>query len=158
MKRIKLLPTVLVLVTCCVSMAISATAQAQQPRAKAAGAEKEKDWYYGSGSPVVEKKSIAQQKAEAKAQQRIARLESYRWLGYSPSRPPSTVIPFTSSNSLDWRKAERSPYVWRTGLRTRTYVNYPHLQILLTAGRQKTIFSPHGRLLVAWLYAWVCWQ
>ena len=84
--------------------------------------ETERNWYYGSDSPVVAKKTIAQQKAETKARQRTARLETYRWLGYSPSRPPAPVNPFTSSNSLNWKKAERShSYIWNAGYRPRYY-------------------------------------
>ncbi|MCG8448216.1 MAG: hypothetical protein MI725_01375 [Pirellulales bacterium] len=122
----KLLPALFVLATCCASMVHAPFAEAQQPRAEASDGEHGKQWYYGSRTPVVVKKSIAQQKAQAKAQQRIARLEALRWLGASPGRPYSTVIPFTSSNSLDWKKSQRSRYVWYTSLRPHTYVVRPY--------------------------------
>lgn len=99
---------------------------AAEPRAKdSARNDANQDWYYSSETPV-ETKSILQQKAEAKAQQRIARLETYRWLGYSPNRPPATAIPFTSSNSLEWKKAERNQYNWHTGYRPRTSAYRPY--------------------------------
>ncbi len=88
--------------------------------------ENEKAWYYDSSQSAVEKKSIAQQKAEARAQQRMARLESHRWLGYSPSRPPSTAIPFTSSNRLAWKRAQRAPYRWYTGRSAPAYKTWPY--------------------------------
>ena len=121
MKQINGLPKFLLSACCVVGMVDSSILQAQET----VEAESSKDWYYGSNQPKVEKKSIAQQKAAARAQQRMARLEAYRWLGYSPTRPPATATPFTSSSSLAWKRARRAPYRWHTSQRHRTYVTWP---------------------------------
>jgi len=127
MMRITLPANFLLCVTCGVAvLANSASSQAQQVGGEVTEAEHGKDWYYGSNSPVVEQKSIARRKSEARAQQRMARLEAYRWLGYSPSRPPSAVIPFTSTNSLAWKKAERAHYPQYSSLRFRTFETRPY--------------------------------
>ena len=109
------------LVVLALSYSACSAVHAQQANPEAPS-ETERNWYYGTESPVVAKKSIAQQKAETRARQRTARLETYRWLGYSPSRPPAQVNPFSASNSLNWKKAEHyHSYVWNAGYRPRYY-------------------------------------
>jgi hypothetical protein len=105
-------------------------AQAQQfdaPPAAAPPADKE--YYYGPTASQGEPKSIAQQKAEQRAQARMARLDAMRWYGFSQARPLATGIPFTSMYSPAWSQPGGRPFAWYTGNaqrvdRTRYYYGY----------------------------------
>ena len=122
MKRVTRLPKILLLLSCCAFGTVNADrAEAQETVED----QDNKDSYYGANNPKIEKNSIAQQKSAARARQRMARLEAYRWLGYSPNRPPTTVIPFTSSNSLAWKRAARSSSHWHRSRRSRIFVTSP---------------------------------
>ena len=91
-----------------------------EPRA-AAGAE---DWYYRLPPPKAEKRSLAQEKAILRGQQRMARLEAMRWYGFSNSRPTATAMPFTSMYSPAWQMPGGRPFAWYTS--SRPIVIYHH--------------------------------
>lgn len=105
------------------------TAQAQE----AANAEKaspntaEKDWYYGPTADQPETKTLGRQKAELRARQRLARMESMRWYGFSASRPRATGIPFTTMYAPAWTRPGGRPFAWYTSQRPTVVVSpyYP---------------------------------
>jgi hypothetical protein len=92
-----------------------ASGQRSDERAKAEQIEQEHEsWYYGSQE--TPKKSIAQQKAELKAEQRMDRLASQKWYGMSPSRPTASGMPFTTMYyAPTWTRPGGQPFAWYTG-------------------------------------------
>jgi hypothetical protein len=70
------------------------------------------DWYYRSPGAVVPKKSVAQQRAEFRGQQRMFRLASQRWYGYSNARPTVAAMPFTAMYRSAWQRPGGWPYHW----------------------------------------------
>lgn len=102
-----------------------ANAQQEAPTAQPPGPQGS-DWYYAATTPTVEAKPIAQQKAQLRAEQRMARLEALRRYGLSPNRPPSVAVPFTSVHTLSWMRSGRSPFIHYQSGRTRTYYAYPN--------------------------------
>jgi len=77
----------------------------------------DKEWYYGRTANKAESKSLGRQKAELRARQRLARVESMRWYGFSASRPTATGIPFTSMYSPAWTRPGGRPFAWYTSQR-----------------------------------------
>jgi hypothetical protein len=102
-----------------------AAAQQAVPPAPPAGAQ-EQGWYYGPTTPTVETRSIAQQKAQLRAKQRMARLEALRRYGLTPNRPPSVALPFTSVHTLSWMRSGRSPFIYYRSDRPLVYYSYPN--------------------------------
>jgi hypothetical protein len=82
------------------------------------------EWYYGSEE--TPKKSIAQQKAELKAQQRMDRLASLRWYGFVPGRPTATGMTFTTMYSPAWTRPGGQPFAWYTGYQQPIVYNSPY--------------------------------
>jgi hypothetical protein len=105
---------------------VCVTNQAVAERAdKAAEAQKDhSEWYYGSEE--APKKTIAQQKAELKAQQRMDRLASLRWYGFIPGRPTATGMPFTTMYSPAWTRPGGQPFAWYTGYQQPIVYNSPY--------------------------------
>ena len=102
-----------------------ASAQQDVPPAQPAGA-RGSDWYYGATTPTAETRPIAVQKAQLRAEQRMARLEVLRRYGLSPNRPPSVAVPFTSVHTLSWMRSGRSPFIHYQSDRSRVYYAYPN--------------------------------
>lgn len=70
---------------------------------------------YGYYRPVREKTTeptIAQQKAMARAQQRMARLDAMRWYGFSGGRPTASGLPWTTMYSPAWQQPGGRPFAW----------------------------------------------
>ena len=84
------------------------------------------DWYYRSPPPKAEKRSLAQEKAILRGQQRMARLEAMRWYGFSNSRPTATAIPFTSMYSPAWQMPGGRPFAWYTSSRPIVIYHHDH--------------------------------
>ena len=125
MSRLTLLRT-LSLAAVAVVHAQIATAQqegaaTQQPPAQ------QRDWYYSPTTPTVEMPPIAVQKAQLRAQQRMARLEAQRRYGLSPNRPPAVAVPFTSVHTLSWMRDGRSPFIYYRSDRSWRYYAYPNV-------------------------------
>jgi hypothetical protein len=80
-------------------------------------------WYYGSEEKP--KKSIAQQKAELRAEQRMDRLASSRWYGFTPGRPTATGMTFTTMYSPAWTRPGGQPFAWYTGYQQPIVYNSP---------------------------------
>ncbi len=91
-----------------------------QPTAAAQGGE----WTYGPTSQV-EPKTAGRQRAEMRAQQRLTRLNSMRWYGFTPGRPQATGIPFTSMYSPAWSRPGGRPYAWYISHQPITTPYYP---------------------------------
>ncbi len=72
------------------------------------------DWYYRSPRDVAPSKTIPQQKAAFRAQQRMSRLAAQRWYGYSNARPQVTAIPFTAMYRSAWQRPGGWPYRWHS--------------------------------------------
>lgn len=92
---------------------LGSQASAQRSTEQAEAKSDHNDWYYGSEEKP--KKSIAQQKAELKAQQRMDRLASLRWYGFTPGRPTATGMTFTTMYSPAWTRPGGQPFAWYTG-------------------------------------------
>ncbi|MCH2114128.1 MAG: hypothetical protein MK171_04370 [Pirellulales bacterium] len=126
MKRFTLPAHLLLFATCWACMlAYAPSCQGQEVGGDRAAAKHAKNGYYSPSSQIVTKQTSAQQKSEARARQRMARLAAYRALGYSPSRPPAAAIPFTATNSLAWKKTGRLQYSRDLSIRSRAYAPLP---------------------------------
>ena len=88
-------------------------ASAQRTQQAVAAEEEHSQWYYGSEEKP--QKSIAQQKSELRAEQRMDRLASLRWYGFTPGRPTATGMTFTTMYSPAWTRPGGQPFAWYTG-------------------------------------------
>lgn len=102
------------------------TAQAQRSSdtAKDQTNDEHSQWYYGGEEKP--KKSIAQQKAELKAEQRMDRLASLKWYGFMPGRPTAATMPFTTMYSPAWTRPGGQPFAWYTGYPQPIVYRYPN--------------------------------
>lgn len=99
-------------------------AVAQRGSESAEAKKNHSEWYYGSEE--TEKKSLAREKAELKAQQRMDRLASLRWYGFIPGRPTATGMPFTTMYSPAWTRPGGQPFAWYTGYQQPIVYNAPY--------------------------------
>ena len=76
----------------------------------------ENQWYYGPSTPG-ETKPLGRLRAETRARQRLTRLESMRWYGFSASRPIASGLPFTTMYSPAWTRPGGRPFAWYTSQR-----------------------------------------
>lgn len=60
-------------------------------------------WNYHESFHPLTPTQIIQQKAQARAAQRIARLEAQEWYGFSKARPRATATPFTGLYGSQWQ-------------------------------------------------------
>lgn len=97
--------------------ASSALAQESEDSTQAAENASEKDWYYGPPGKPEATKTLGRQKAEIRARQRLTRMESMRWYGFSGSRPTASGIPFTTMYSPTWTRPGNHPFAWYTSQR-----------------------------------------
>jgi hypothetical protein len=87
----------------------------EQPPAEQT-APAEDSWYRAAG-PREEKLTVAREKAMARGQQRMARLEAMRWYGFYGSRPTAASMPYTSMYSPAWQQPGGRPFAWYTSSR-----------------------------------------
>jgi len=128
MNRPALLPILLALSLCLAAMATcgnSATAQDSDKQAQKAD-DAQANWYYGSEAKKAPVTSIAQQKSQQRAEQRMARLEAMRWYGFSASRPTASGMPFTSSYSPSWTRPGGRPFSWHSGSGPGVVISRPY--------------------------------
>ncbi len=90
---------------------------------EAAAATAEDSWYRAPG-PKAEKQSVAREKAIARGQQRMARLDAMRWYGFSGSRPTAASMPYTSMYSPAWQQPGGRPFAWYTSSRPVTIYHF----------------------------------
>jgi hypothetical protein len=73
-------------------------------------------------SSKQEAHAIVQQKAQARAEQRMDRLASSSWYGISNSRPSGSSTPFTSRYGSSWEMPGGRPYSWYPAYARPNYV------------------------------------
>ncbi len=99
------------------SLVASADALAQMP-ANSPDINDE-SWYGGPPQPVVVTPTqIIQAKAQQRAQQRMDRIASQQWYGFSPSRPRTSSTPFTSMYGASYQMPGLRPDAWTPFQRT----------------------------------------
>jgi hypothetical protein len=67
---------------------------------------------YRPVAPRVIAPTPAQLKAQARGEQRMARLEALRWYGFSNSRPTASAMPWTTMYSPAWQRPGGRPFAW----------------------------------------------
>lgn len=74
----------------------------------------ESDSWYGESTPqpAVTPRMIIQQKAQMRAYQRMARMESMKWYGMNASRPVSNATPFSGVPSPRWEMPGARSFSW----------------------------------------------
>ncbi len=119
------LPLAYGMISCPLAQAQEAASPAGSSQQAADSAEKE--WYYGPTKHQPAAKSLGHQKAELRARQRLARIESMRWYGFSASRPTAAGIPFTTMYAPAWTRPGNRPFAWYTSQRPTVVVSpyYP---------------------------------
>lgn len=101
--------------------------QAQSGNAPAASDSTRSEYYYPA--PVTEHQethSIAQQKAMARAENRMRRMEINRRYGVSPNRPTGVGVPFTSVSTLTWTRPRAGMFVYNSGYYRPYYYSTPY--------------------------------
>jgi hypothetical protein len=108
-----------------VAVAASAT-RAQQPPVEPAPATAPHDgWYYRPAPERDAKPTLAQQKAELRGAQRMARMDAMRWYGMSASRPTASALAWTTMYSPAWQMPGGRPYAWYTSSRPVVIISTP---------------------------------
>jgi hypothetical protein len=88
-------------------------AHAQQlPAPEQETAPQPEDYMYRPVTRRTETPTPARQKAQARGEQRMARLEALRWYGFSNSRPTATGMPWTTMYSPAWQRPGGRPFAW----------------------------------------------
>ncbi len=90
---------------------------------------RQEGWEYQSAAGELTPQQIIRQKAQARAAQRMTRMDTLRWYGYSVARPRTASTPFTSMYGAQWQGTSYSrPQAWHTArstkLRPTVYVGY----------------------------------
>jgi hypothetical protein len=75
------------------------------------------DSWYRAPAPRAEQQSVSREKAMARGQQRMARLDAMRWYGFYGSRPTAATMPYTSMYSPAWQQPGGRPFAWYTSSR-----------------------------------------
>lgn len=75
-------------------------------------AEESSSWYGESSPQQLTPRMIIQQKAQMRAYQRMARIESMKWYGMSASRPLSNAVPFSGVPSPRYEMPGGRPFSW----------------------------------------------
>ncbi|TWT86323.1 hypothetical protein Mal64_38630 [Pseudobythopirellula maris] len=112
----------IVFAAACVLGASPAWAQFSQPRLNADpgpaavdSGERGQAWSseYESAAPVATPLQIAQQKSQMRAAQRMERLASMKWYGFSAARPRTEATPFTGMYGAQWQgRSLGRPAAW----------------------------------------------
>ncbi len=89
----------------------------EEPAVPPAPAAAESESWYRSLPPRAEKMTISKEKAIARGQQRMARLDAMRWYGFSNSRPTAAAMPYTTMYSPAWQQPGGRPFAWYTSSR-----------------------------------------
>jgi len=97
-------------------LAFTGPAVAQQqaddhPLSEAAKGD-EGSWYAAPSVVQMTPRMIIQEKAQTRAYQRIARIESMKWYGMSASRPTTSSTPLMGIPSPRWQMPGGRPFAW----------------------------------------------
>jgi hypothetical protein len=72
-------------------------------------------WFYKEQLERYENpKMVVRRNAEFQHQQRLARLETLKWYGFSNARPTASPTPFMTMYSPAWQSNWHRPYAWYT--------------------------------------------
>lgn len=82
----------------------------------------ERDRWYQQTAVAPTPQMIIQQKAQVRAYQRIARIESMKWYGMSAARPRSSATPFTGIPTPRWEMPGGRPSAWTPYRGTQVYI------------------------------------
>lgn len=86
-------------------------------------AAEDSSWYSDDTAPVkLTPQMIIQQKAQARAYQRMARMESMKWYGMSAARPQASTTPFMGIPSPRWQSSPGTPFGWTPRRATNVYI------------------------------------
>lgn len=97
--------------------------QAQNSTNTPPATEADNSWYADEASPVqLTPRMIIQQKAQARAYQRMARMESMKWYGMSAARPQASTTPFMGIPSPRWQSTPGTPFAWYPRRSTNIYI------------------------------------
>jgi hypothetical protein len=109
------------------AVVVASAARAQEPAAPAAQPAQEGGdaFYYRPAPEKATTLTLAQQKAQMRGAQRMARLEALRWYGFSNSRPTASAIAWTTMYSPAWQMPGGRPYAWYTSSRPVVIINAP---------------------------------
>jgi hypothetical protein len=73
-------------------------------------------WFYSQEQRRHDDPALAvRRKAELQAEQRMARIASQKWYGYSNSRPEASITPIMGSYSAGWVGNSWNRYEWTAG-------------------------------------------
>jgi hypothetical protein len=111
-----LLPASIMLVA-----AMTGSSAAQQPdsaareNVAAEGPLSPEMWFYKQQLERYDNpKTAVRRNAEFQHQQRMARLETLKWYGFSNSRPTASPTPFMTMYSPAWQSNWGRPFAWNT--------------------------------------------
>jgi len=92
-------------------------------------ATQEQSWNHAQAAKSKqEARTLIQQRAQVRAQQRQDRIASMNWYGMSNSRPNAATTPFTSRYSAVWEMPGGRPYSWNPAWSRPNYVlAWPHV-------------------------------
>jgi hypothetical protein len=82
-------------------------------------------WTYRPSPERTPNFTLAQQKAQLRGAQRMARLEALRWYGFSNSRPTASALPWTTMYSPAWQQPGGRPFAWYTSTRPVVIIAQP---------------------------------
>ncbi|MEM8946704.1 MAG: hypothetical protein AAGD11_16140 [Planctomycetota bacterium] len=89
-------------------------AQESDPRAEPNRDAADGEWYYSTSGKQPETKPLGRLRSEQRARQRLTRMESMRWYGFSASRPTASGMPFTTMYAPAWTRPGGRPFSWYT--------------------------------------------
>ena len=116
MKRLSLFaPALLVVAIGSISCNVATAQDAAAP--DQSSATEDKQWYYGPTGSEAEPKPLGRLRSEQRARQRLTRMESMRWYGFSASRPTASGMPFTTMYAPAWSRPGGRPFAWYTSQR-----------------------------------------
>lgn len=110
-------------------MTASSAAFSQEVTADKESETRQDGWEYKSAAGELTPQQIIRQKAQIRAAQRMTRMQSLQWYGYSVSRPRTSATPFTGMYGAQWQGDWFSrPQAWHVArnpnLRPSIYVGY----------------------------------
>lgn len=115
--------TLIALLTALVLLTSTNDAKAQDVDAPRAGdATPDGESWYESSTQQPTPRMIIQQKAQVRAYQRMARIESMKWYGMSASRPLASTTPFMGIPSPRWQMPGGRPFAWTPYRGTSVYI------------------------------------
>ncbi|MCA9236575.1 MAG: hypothetical protein KDA44_13960 [Planctomycetales bacterium] len=104
--------TFLVAALCAASFALRAHGQEFDLAPERPAAAADDSYYYSAPPQRAAPPNIAQQKAQARGEQRMQRLAAMRAYGMSGSRPTASAMAFTTMYAPAWQMPGGRPFAW----------------------------------------------